>query len=119
MPLKTVDLVDFERETANLYLSIVILSKRARQIASNLKAELDARLKQFEMETATTSLDSDEERPEFNEEQAKVSLEFELMPKPTQLAMEEMLRGEIYFRLPERGQERSRLLGEEEEALPS
>lgn len=117
MPLKTVDPVDFEKETGNLYLSIVIMAKRARQIAANLKAELDARLKQFEMETASVGLETDEERPEFNEEQARVSLEFELMPKPTQLAMEEMLRGEIYFRMPERGGERPLLLSEEEESL--
>ncbi len=92
--MRTLDLDELTLQTANIYEAAVILSKRSRQIAAREKTELDDRLAYFE------GFGSDVENIRMQEEQARVSLEFEVKPKPTELAVNEMLEGEIYFRHP-------------------
>jgi len=92
--VRTLDLDELTLQTANIYEAAVILSKRSRQIAAREKTELDDRLAYFE------GFGSDVENIRMQEEQARVSLEFEVKPKPTELAVNEMLEGEIYFRHP-------------------
>ncbi len=92
--MRTLDLDELTLQTANIYEAAVILSKRSRQVAAREKAELDDRLAYFE------GFGSDVENIRMQEEQARVSLEFEVKPKPTELAVNEMLEGEIYFRHP-------------------
>ncbi|MGM0739180.1 MAG: DNA-directed RNA polymerase subunit omega, partial [Bacteroidota bacterium] len=48
MAVKSLDLEKIQDTTGNVYESIVILSKRARQIAAQEKMELDEKLKYFE-----------------------------------------------------------------------
>ena len=95
MPIKTVDTRALAEQTGNLYESIVVLSRRARQVASQTKAELDQRLSHFE----DLSLDPAEEL-RSNEDQLRVSLEFEKRPKSTDTSIDEMEQGELYFRNP-------------------
>ena len=85
--------------TGNLYESIVIIAKRARQISANQKEELNAKLAEF-----ASSVDNLEEIFE-NREQIEISKFYERMPKPTTMAIEEFLNGELNFRLPEEEQE--------------
>ena len=92
--MRTLDLDELTQQTANIYEATVILSKRGRQIASREKAELDDRLAYFE------GFGSDVENIRMQEEQARASLEFEVRPKPTEISVNEMLQGEIYFRHP-------------------
>lgn len=92
--LKTLDLDELTQQTANIFEATVILSKRARQISARQKAELDDRLAYFE------GFGSDVENLRMQEEQAKLSVEYEVKPKPTELAVQEMQRREIYFRNP-------------------
>ncbi|MCY7360491.1 MAG: DNA-directed RNA polymerase subunit omega, partial [Ignavibacteria bacterium] len=44
MPIVTLDLDKFESKTANLYESIVVVSKRSRQINDSIKLEMNQRL---------------------------------------------------------------------------
>ncbi len=90
----TRDLRDLDRQTDNLYESIVIISKRANQIAIDVKEELNAKLAEF----ATTN-DNLEEVFE-NREQIEISKHYERMPKPTLVAIDEFLSGKVYFRNP-------------------
>ena len=85
--------------TGNLFESIVIIAKRARQISANQKEELNAKLAEF-----ASSVDNLEEIFE-NREQIEISKFYERMPKPTTMAIEEFLNGELNFRLPEEEQE--------------
>jgi DNA-directed RNA polymerase subunit K/omega len=94
MSLRSLDLDALARPTSSIFESVVILSKRARQISSRGKAELDDRLAYFE------GFGSDVENIRMQEEQARVSVEYEVKPKPTELAVNEMARGEIYHRNP-------------------
>ncbi|NQV72356.1 DNA-directed RNA polymerase subunit omega [bacterium] len=92
MAIKTVDMNRLAAVTGNLFESVAILSKRSRQISTNIKTELDDKLSYFE------GFEQELEDPRFQEEQAKVSLEYELKPEPTEYAIDEMLEGNTFFR---------------------
>ena len=94
MAIKTVDMDRLAAMTGNLYESVSILSKRSRQISTNVKNELDDKLAYFE------GFEQELEDPRFQEEQTKVSNEYEVKPEPTEMAVNEMLAGDVYFRKP-------------------
>jgi len=93
--LITRDNQEILEQTGNLYESLIIIAKRARQISSNQKEELNAKLAEF-----ASSVDNLEEIFE-NREQIEISKFYERMPKPTTMAVEEFLQDELNFRLPE------------------
>jgi DNA-directed RNA polymerase, subunit K/omega len=81
--------------TGNVYDSVVVMSKRARQIAVNIKEELNNKLAEF-----ATTVDNLEEVFE-NREQIEISKFYERMPKPTTTAVEEFLEGKLTYRIRE------------------
>ncbi len=81
----TRDVEKIAAQTGNLYESVVVISKRARQIAVNIKEELNNKLAEF-----ATTVDNLEEVFE-NREQIEISKFYERMPKPTTTATEEFL----------------------------
>ena len=95
MPIRTVDVDVLADKTGNLYESVAVMAKRARQIARETKTELDSHLQVFE----DYSVENIEEI-RSNEDQLRISLEYERRPKATELAIEEMFADETYFRLP-------------------
>ena len=90
----TRDVDKISAPTGNVYESVVIISKRARQIAVNLKEELNGKLAEF-----ATTVDNLEEVFE-NREQIEIAKYYEHLPKPTLIAVHEYLFEEIYFRNP-------------------
>lgn len=90
--MKTRDLNDLTAQTSSIYEAVVILSKRARQISADEKAELETKLSYYE------GFGPEMEDARMAEEQARVSVEFEKRPKPTETAIEQMLDHEVYFR---------------------
>ena len=95
-PTNTVthNLMDFCDGTNNIYESVAIMSKRANQIAVQMKEDLSKKLKEF----ASTN-DNLEEVFE-NREQIEISRYYEKLPKPTLIAADEFLHHKIYFRNP-------------------
>lgn len=89
----TRDLDKLSAPTGNIYESVVIISKRANQIAVNLKEELNSKLAEF-----ATTVDNLEEVFE-NREQIEISKFYERMPKPTTTATEEFLEGKLNYRI--------------------
>ncbi|MBN8578589.1 MAG: DNA-directed RNA polymerase subunit omega [Cyclobacteriaceae bacterium] len=89
----TRDVDKISAPTGNLYESVVVISKRARQIAVNLKEELNNKLAEF-----ATTVDNLEEVFE-NREQIEISRYYERMPKPTSTATEEFLEGKLNYRM--------------------
>ena len=81
--------------TSNIYESLVVISKRARQISSTTKEELNSKLAEF-----ASSVDNLEEIFE-NREQIEISKFYERMPKPSTIATEEFLNDEIMYRSPD------------------
>jgi DNA-directed RNA polymerase subunit K/omega len=91
----TRDVEKIAAPTGNIYKSVVVISKRARQIAVNLKEELNNKLAEF-----ATTVDNLEEVFE-NREQIEISRFYERMPKPTTTATEEFLEGKLNYRMRE------------------
>ncbi len=94
----TRDVRELDKVTDNIYESIVIISKRANQIANNLKEELHGKLAEF----ASTN-DNLEEIFE-NREQIEISKHYERMPKPSLIAIDEFLHNKVYYRNPSKEQ---------------
>ena len=86
-------LVDLDTPTGNIYESINIIARRANQIATELKVELNRKLADFSAPT-----DSAVEETFENREQIEISRYYERLPKPVIIATEEYLDDEIYFR---------------------
>mgnify|MGYP001162559259 FL=1 len=81
-----------ENVGGNVYELIAVLKKRANQIGVEIKEELIAKLDEF-----ATPSDTLEEVFE-NQEQTEISRFYERLPKPTLIAIQEMLDNEIYMR---------------------
>ena len=81
--------------SGNIYESIVVIGKRARQIAAQQKEELNSQLAEF-----ASSVDNLEEIFE-NREQIEISKFYERMPKPSTVAIDEFVEGKVSFRTPE------------------
>jgi len=78
--------------TTNIYKSLVIISKRARQLNVQLKEELNAKLEEF-----AVTPDTIEEINE-NKEQIEISKFYEKLPNPTVIATHEFLENQLEFR---------------------
>ena len=91
----TRDLSELSKPTGNIYESVAIISKRAKQISTTMKEELNNKLAEF-----ASTVDNLEEIFE-NREQIEISKFYERMPKPTNVATEEFLNDEVMFRNPE------------------
>ncbi|HMP99410.1 MAG TPA: DNA-directed RNA polymerase subunit omega [Cyclobacteriaceae bacterium] len=89
----TRDMDKIAEKTGNIYESVVVISKRAKQIASNLKEELNNKLAEF-----ATTVDNLEEVFE-NREQIEISKFYERMPKPTSTATEEFMEDKLVHRM--------------------
>ena len=94
----TRDVRELDKTTDNIYESIVIISKRANQIANNLKEDLHGKLAEF-----ASSNDNLEEVFE-NREQIEISKHYERMPKPSLIAVDEFLHNKVYYRNPSKEQ---------------
>lgn len=90
----TRDTGELESKTGNLYETVVVASRRADQIGVDLKNELNKKLEEFASYT-----DNLEEIFE-NREQIEISKFYERLPKPTLLALQEILEDNVYFRIP-------------------
>lgn len=90
-------LVDLDKDTGNIYQTVNIIARRANQISTELKAELNRKLADFSSPTDTM------EETFENREQIEISRYYERLPKPVVIATEEFIDGEIVWkeRIPE------------------
>ena len=85
-------LVDLDSETGNIYESVNIIARRANQIATELKTELNRKLADFSLPTDTM------EETFENREQIEISRYYERLPKPVIIATEEFIDHELVFK---------------------
>jgi hypothetical protein len=97
MALKPIDLEFFNREGKNVHESIVAASKRSRQINEEVKIEFNQRI-----ELITTKTESETEENDVNPDQLRISLEFEKRPKPTDVALDELLSTRLTWKYREK-----------------
>lgn len=97
-PVNTVtrDIMELCQETGNIYESVAIIAKRSNQISVEIKQDLNKKLAEF-----ASYNDSLEEVFE-NREQIEISRYYEKLSKPTLLATEEFVEGNVYWRDPSR-----------------
>ena len=95
----TRNIMDLCKDTGNIYESVVIIGKRANQIAVEIKSDLSKKLAEF-----ASYNDSLEEVFE-NREQIEISRYYERLPKPSLLATQEFIEGNIYWRDPSKDNE--------------
>ena len=86
--------VAYEKDTQNIYESLVVISKRANQISAEMKEELNSKLSEFNQQS-----DNLEEVFE-NREQIEISKYYERLPKSTLIALQEYSEDKIYHRNP-------------------
>ena len=95
VPTNTIsrDMVSLSKDTGNIYETVMIIAKRANQIAQETKQELEAKLQEFAVYT------DDQQEMVENEEQIEISRQYERMPKPTLIAAKEYEDGELYHNI--------------------
>ena len=71
------------------------MGKRAEQINAEIRTELDQKLDGFAVHNSTL------EEVFENREQIEISKNYERLPKPTSIAVQEWMDGDIYFRKTE------------------
>ena len=91
------DIKKISEQTGNIYQSLVVLSKRANQIAVREKEELAQKLAEFAPKNDTLEEIFD------NREQMELSAHYEKLPKPSLVALDEFIHDKVYFRNPEPG----------------
>ena len=95
VPTNTIsrDMVSLSKDTENIYETVMIIAKRANQIAQETKQELEAKLQELAVYT------DDQQEMVENEEQIEISRQYERMPKPTLIAAKEYEDGELYHNI--------------------
>jgi DNA-directed RNA polymerase subunit K/omega len=102
MAVKPVDMETFYSNVGDIYEAIVITAKRARQLHAEMKIELNQRLATIQQLTATTETEEElNGTSSTNPDQLKISLEFEKRPKPTEVALQEVLERKLEWRYKE------------------
>lgn len=91
---ETRELPELWKSTGNIYESVAIIGKRANQIGVEIKQDLNKKLQEFA--SYNDSLDEVFE----NREQIEISRYYEKLPKPTLLATQEFIEGNVYWRDP-------------------
>ena len=76
----------------NIYKSLVVIGKRAKQISVDLKSELHGKLEEFAIQSDTI------EEIQENKEQIEISKFYERLPNPAIIATEEFLDDELQVR---------------------
>jgi DNA-directed RNA polymerase subunit K/omega len=84
------------QDTGNIYETVIIVSRRANQIAVEMKQELNKKLEEF------ASYSDNLEEVFENREQIEISKFYERLPKATLIALQELEDGKIFYRNPEK-----------------
>ncbi|HLN21680.1 MAG TPA: DNA-directed RNA polymerase subunit omega [Bacteroidales bacterium] len=83
------------QSTGNIYETVIIVARRANQIAVEMKQELNKKLEEF------ASYNDNLEEVFENREQIEISKFYERLPKPTLISLRELEEGKIFYRNPD------------------
>ncbi|HCR49277.1 MAG TPA: DNA-directed RNA polymerase subunit omega [Bacteroidetes bacterium] len=95
MAIKTLDVDLLGSQYDNIYEAVCVTAKRARQISAEVRSEMTDRLSYFD------GFDRDPEDRRMNDQQVGISLEYERAPKPTELALDELVARKLAYRYAE------------------
>jgi hypothetical protein len=83
------------RTSNNVYEALAIISRRADQIALDVKEELHSKLEEF------ASVTDNLEEVHENKEQIEISKFYERLPNPALIALNEFMNDNVYWRFAE------------------
>ncbi len=90
------DIKSFLTKTNNIYESLAVIAKRARQLNVDIKQELHGKLEEFAITSETI------EEIQENKEQIEISKFYEKLPNPTLIATQEFFDDKLEYRQRER-----------------
>ena len=113
MSVKPVDLNSLRARHENLYETVVAISKRAKEIHEEERAELEEKLLPYKemIRNPASESESDKVFPE----QVAISLEFEVRQKTAQRAINQFLQNKFDYTLEEKSDKAKVQNGEENE----
>jgi len=88
MPIEKIDIEKINKKADSVYEACVVISKRARQINTEINEEFKAQLGDIETE---------EELTEEELDRREVLIELEKKEKPIAKAAKEMMNGKLHF----------------------
>ncbi len=91
---ESLNVVELEAGTNNIYESLAILAIRSNQIGHDLKEELNEKVAEFQVNNDTL------EEVFENREQIEIARFYERLPKPTLMAIHQLLHDDVYHRNP-------------------
>ncbi len=102
MAVKPIDLKRLEEKVENIYEAVIVLSKRAQQINEEIKIEFNQQIELIKSKLSNIyAEDPDSMETYINPDQVNIAKEFEKRPKPTQIAIDELLSDKIEYRYKE------------------
>jgi len=96
MSIKTLKLKEIESKTDNLYEAVIVISKRARQINTEINDQIKSQLGNIEV---------DEESGDQNIDRESIISEFDRKAKPTSIAIEELFDDNLDFEYKDKEQD--------------
>jgi DNA-directed RNA polymerase subunit K/omega len=99
--VSTISQVELHKHADNVYEAIVVIAKRARQINDEQKRLIDLETGYDEANEQVVPDEIDDEMEEFVEEREPEITKFLRLPKPTTIALEELLSEKLEFRYSE------------------
>lgn len=93
--LKALEIEKLVEKTGNIYEALAIISRRSRQVAVDMKKELNDKLEEFAVHTETI------EEVQENKEQIEISKVYEKLPNPAIISMNEFMQNELHYRYKE------------------
>ncbi len=94
------DVREMAGTTGNIYETLAIITKRAKQLNVELKHELHNKLDEFAVSSETI------EEINENKEQIEISKFYERLPNPVIIAADEYMNGELYYRYNDRNRKK-------------
>lgn len=86
------DIKELVKDNGNIYESLIVITKRAKQISVDLKRELHSKLEEFAVVSDTI------EEVHENKEQIEISKFYERLPNPVLIAIDQFTQGNIHSR---------------------
>ena len=83
---------EFINDTDNIYEALAVITRRAKQLAVDIKQELHGKLDEFAITSETI------EEIQENKEQIEISKFYEKLPNPSLIATEEFIEGKLEYR---------------------
>jgi len=99
--VSTISQDELQKHAHNVYEAIVVVAKRARQINDEQKRLIDLETGYDEANEQAAGDELDEDLDEFAEERQPENTKFLRLPKPTTIALEELLTDKLEHRYNE------------------